>query len=110
MSGGVLLLILIAFALIWIFLIRPSRRRQTQQLTMQEGIEVGDEIITAGGVYGTVTGLDEDEVAVEITKGVVVRVARRAVAGVIPPEDELDEEPDTPEPEAEREPENASRS
>jgi preprotein translocase subunit YajC len=110
MSGGVLLLILIAFALIWIFLIRPSRRRQNEQLTMQEALEVGDEIVTAGGVYGTVTGLDEDEVAVEIAEGVVVRVARRAVAGVIPPEDELDEEPDGPQPEAEHEPENVSRS
>ena len=88
MSGGVLLLILIAFALIWVFLIRPSRRRQTEQQTMQESVEVGDEIVTAGGVYGTVTALDEDEVLVEIAKGVVVRLARRAVAGVIPPDDE----------------------
>jgi preprotein translocase subunit YajC len=93
MSGGVLLLIVIAFALIWLFLIRPSRRRQNEQLTMQEALEVGDEVVTAGGVYGTVTAIDEDEVAVEIAKGVVVRVARRAIAGVIPPEEEPAEEP-----------------
>lgn len=88
MNGGFFILILIVFLLIWLFLIRPQRRRQNDQLTMQDTLGVGDEIVTAGGMYGTVTAVDEDEVAVEIADGVVVRIARRAVAGVMPPEEE----------------------
>jgi preprotein translocase subunit YajC len=97
MSGGVFILIVIAFFFVWLLLIRPQRRRQTEQLTMQDTIDVGDEIVTAGGLYGTVTSLDEDEVAVEIADGVVVRLARRAVAGVLPPDEEADQaEPEEP--------------
>jgi preprotein translocase subunit YajC len=111
MSGGILLLIVIGFGLVWLFLIRPARRRQTQQMTMQEDLAVGDEIVTAGGVYGHVTEVDEDEVLVEIAKGVVVRVARRAVAGIIPPdepeEDEPAEESDADEEAPAQQPENA---
>ena len=62
--------------------------RQNEQLQMQDTLRIGDEIVTAGGLYGTVEEIDEDEVAVEIADGVTVRIARRAIAGVIPDEDE----------------------
>lgn len=88
MNGGFLILIMIAFLFFWLLVIRPQRRRQGEQVTMQETLGIGDEIVTAGGMYGTVAAVDEDEVGVEIADGVVVRVARRAVAGVIPPADE----------------------
>jgi preprotein translocase subunit YajC len=117
MSGGILILIVIGFALFFLFVIRPTRRRQNEQLTMQESLEVGDEIVTAGGMYGTVAGVDEDEVAIEVAEGVVVRIARRAVAGVMPPDEDEEaggeppeEDEEAPLEAAEREPENASRS
>jgi preprotein translocase subunit YajC len=59
-------------------------------------IGVGKEIVTAGGLYGTVTAMEDDEVRVEIADGVEVRVAKRAVAGVVS-EDEND--PEEPQPE-----------
>jgi len=93
-TGGIFVLILIVFLLIWLLLIRPQRRRQTDQLTMQDSIHVGDEIVTAGGRYGKGTEIDEDEVSVEVADGVVVRIARRAVAGVIPPEEDEEDEDD----------------
>jgi preprotein translocase subunit YajC len=93
-TGGIFVLILIVFFLIWLLLIRPQRRRQNDQLTMQDSLHVGDEIVTAGGMYGTVTAMDEDEVSMEIADGVVVRIARRAVAGVVPPEEEEEDEGD----------------
>ena len=43
---------------------------------------MGKEIVTAGGLYGTITALEDDEVRVEIADGVEVRVAKRAIAGV----------------------------
>jgi preprotein translocase subunit YajC len=87
-NASFLILILIAFALMWLLLIRPQRRRQNEQLAMQENLRRGDEVVTAGGLYGTVERLDEDEVAIEIADGVVVRVARRAIAGVMPKEED----------------------
>ena len=92
MTGGIFVLILIVFLLIWLLLIRPQRRRQNDQLTMQDSLHAGDEIVTAGGMYGTVTEIDEDEVSLEVADGVVVRIARRAVAGVIPPEEDEEDE------------------
>ena len=56
---------------------------------MQDSIDVGDEIVTAGGLYGDVLAIDEaGELEVEIAPGVNVRVARRAVVGVSDDDDE----------------------
>jgi preprotein translocase subunit YajC len=86
-----LLVIVALFVLFWLLLIRPQRRRQRVQEEMIAGLRVGDEIVTAGGLYGEITAVDEDEVQVEIADGVEVRIARRAVAGVMPDEEEDEE-------------------
>jgi preprotein translocase subunit YajC len=85
------LFILLLLAALWFLLIRPAQRRQKLQQQMLSRIEVGDEIITAGGLYGTVKELTDDEVRLEIAPGTDVRVARRAVAGVV---SERDDEPE----------------
>ena len=61
---------------------------------MQDAIDVGDEIVTAGGMYGFVTAVGDDELEVEIAPGTIVRVATRAVAGRIDPDDDDEDEPD----------------
>jgi preprotein translocase subunit YajC len=91
--------ILVLLALVWIMLIRPQRRRQQEAQRLVESIAVGKEIVTAGGLYGTVTAIEDDEVRVEIADGVEVRVAKRAVAGVVS-EDENDPEEAQPEEDA----------
>jgi preprotein translocase subunit YajC len=88
LSSGFLILIVLLFALMWVFMIRPQRRRQQQQRSMLESIAPGDEILTAGGVYGTVRSVDPDEVRAEIAPGTEVRIAKRAIAAVIPPDEE----------------------
>lgn len=90
------LFIIVLLALVWVLLIRPQRRRQQEAQRLLESIGVGKEIVTAGGLYGTVTAIEDDEVRVEIADGVEVRVAKRAVAGVVS-EDEND--PEEPQPE-----------
>ncbi len=89
------LIVLVAmFALLWLFLIMPSRRRAQAQRELVASVEVGDEILTVGGLYGRVEGIgEEDELLVEIAPGTQVRVARRAVAAVLPPDDEVDVKP-----------------
>jgi preprotein translocase subunit YajC len=86
--------ILALLALMWFMLIRPQRRRQQEAQRMLEKIGVGKEIVTAGGLYGTVTAVDGDEVRVEVAEGVVVRIAKRAVAGVVSEDEKPEEEPD----------------
>ena len=83
-----LLVILVLGALFWLLLIRPQRRRQAEQSALIQNIEVGDEIVTAGGLFGHVQSVADDELLVEIAPGTNVRIARRAVAGVVGPEEE----------------------
>jgi preprotein translocase subunit YajC len=82
------------FALLWLFILRPQRRRQMEQLQMQDTLHVGDEIVTAGGIRGQVRQLDDEVLKVEIAPDVQVRLDRRAVAAVVPEEDDEDEEPE----------------
>jgi preprotein translocase subunit YajC len=87
-----LIVLVLLFALLWFVLIRPQRQRQMQQQRLLSTIEVGDEVLTVGGLYGIVQGIDEeDDLIVEIAEGVHVRIARRAVGGVVKPEDDEDE-------------------
>ena len=96
---GYLIIIVVLFAAMWLFLIRPQRRRQVEQARLQDSIAAGDEIVTAGGVYGTVRAIEEDVVQVEIAPGTVIKLDRRAVATVVQepePEAEIEPEPDDP--------------
>ena len=97
--------IVIALLLIfgYVFFVLPARRRSRAHDAMQTGIEVGDEIISAGGIHGIVKEADESELRVEIAPEVVVTLDRRAVAAVAVLEGPA--EPDAPaEPAAEPEP------
>lgn len=87
-----LILLLAMFVLLWVLLIRPQRQRQLKQQQLLSSVEPGDEILTVGGLYGIVRDVDEeDDLIVEIAEGIQVRIARRAVGGVVKPEDEDDE-------------------
>ena len=90
-----LLILVFALGLIWVLFIRPQKRRQQLQREMLNKIEPGAEVLTAAGIYGTVVEAEGDEIKLEIADGVVVKVARRAIGAVIPPE--VEEEEDEPE-------------
>jgi preprotein translocase subunit YajC len=85
--GGYIFIIVILI-LMWFLLIRPQRRRQVESQRLLDSLAVGQEIVTAGGLYGTITALDDDEARVQIADGVEVRVAKRAIAGVLSAEEE----------------------
>jgi preprotein translocase subunit YajC len=90
--GGYVIILIAVFGLMWLLLIRPQRRRQLQQARMQDEVGVGDEVLTAGGIHGTVREIGDEIVHVEIAPGTTVRLDRRAVAAVA----------QEPEPEAEK--------
>ena len=87
-----LILLAAMFVLLWVLLIRPQRQRQLKQQQLLSSIEPGDEVLTVGGLYGIVRDVDEeDDLIVEIADGIQVRIARRAVGGVVKPEEEEEE-------------------
>jgi preprotein translocase subunit YajC len=90
-----LVIILILLLVGYLVLIRPTRRRQASHEAMQDSVEVGDEIITAGGIHGTVKAAEADALRVEIAPSVVVRLDRRAVAAVAQEEPSSLEQPQT---------------
>ena len=84
-----LILIVALFALLWLFLIRPQRARAQAHRDLVTRVDIGDEILTVGGLYGNVMAIDEDDdLMLEIAPGTQVRIARRAVAAVVPTDEE----------------------
>ena len=87
-----LIVIVVLFALMWLLMVRPQKRRQIGQLQMQNSLRVGDEVITAGGLHAYIRRLDDEVLTVEIAPGVEARLDRRAVAGVVRDEDQPEEQ------------------
>src|SRR5215210_2949608 len=87
-----ILIIAILFAVMWFLLIRPQRARAREQQELIASLEPGDEIVTAGGLYGVITDVEGEVLHVEIADGLVVRTARNAVAGIVEEEGDVDEE------------------
>jgi preprotein translocase subunit YajC len=96
-GGSGFFLLILAFVFLYFVLVRPQKRRQVETQRMLSSLKEGDEIVTAGGIYGTVTELvDDDDVLVEIAPQLRVRVARRAIGAVIHREDEPETAPEAP--------------
>ncbi|OGO43274.1 MAG: preprotein translocase subunit YajC [Chloroflexi bacterium RBG_16_58_8] len=72
--------LVVIFALFYFVMIRPQRRRQKEQQTMMQGLQKGDKVITAGGIFGTIDSLGEDSVVIKVEGGTTLRVARGSVA------------------------------
>lgn len=53
------------FGAMWFFLIRPQKKKQKEEKKMRENLQIGDEIVTIGGVYGRVVALKEDTIVIE---------------------------------------------
>src|SRR5215472_6879733 len=100
-GSGFFLIIIVGFLLIWLLFVRPQRRRQSEQREMLNELRVGDEVLTAGGIYGTISDVEEDRVTVQIAPQLEVQVARRAIAGVTREPEEAEESEDSEESEGE---------
>ena len=85
-------ILVLLFVVMWLLVIRPQRRRQAEQRRILDNLAPGQEVLTAGGLYGTVQSVvGDDEVRLEIAPDVQVRVSRRAIAAVLTEDDsELD--------------------
>ena len=101
MSGSGFLIIIILLGAFWVVGVMPRRRRIQAHQAMQDSLEPGNEVITAGGLHGSVVELLDTEVRIEIADGVVVTVDRRAIAAVATEVEVEVEGEDEPEVEAE---------
>ncbi|HUQ62556.1 MAG TPA: preprotein translocase subunit YajC [Acidimicrobiales bacterium] len=87
-----LLPLIAMFGLMWLLLIRPQQRRVRQHQAIVAALEAGDEVITAGGIHGTITDVEDDTVLIEISPDVVVRVLTGAISQRLTSSDELDDD------------------
>ena len=87
-----LIIMVLMLGVMYVLMIRPQRQRQAQQQSMIEGAAVGDDVLTTGGIYGTISEVAGDDIVVEIASGVTVHMTRRGIAAVLPPEDDDVEE------------------
>ncbi len=89
-----LIVMVLVLVVLYVVTIRPQRQRQQAQQTMIDRAGVGDDILTNGGIYGTIVETEGDDIVVEIADGLNVHMTRRGIAAVLPPEDEEEEDED----------------
>jgi preprotein translocase subunit YajC len=70
--------------LFWVLIIRPQRNRAQRQGRLVESLERGQEVVTAGGLYGRIEHVGDDDIRLEIAPETVVRVDKRAVSKLAP--------------------------
>jgi preprotein translocase subunit YajC len=72
--------LVVIFAMFYFVMIRPQRKRQKEQETMMQGLQKGDKVITAGGIYGTIENVSDDNVVIKVESGTTLRVNKSSVA------------------------------
>ncbi|HZF17801.1 MAG TPA: preprotein translocase subunit YajC [Steroidobacteraceae bacterium] len=86
-SGGGLQMIVfmgLFFVVFYFLLIRPQNKRAKEHKAMLAALAVGNEVVTTGGILGKVTEVNENFVSIEIASGVVIKVQRSQVSGLMP--------------------------
>lgn len=82
------------FGVFWFFLIRPQRKQQKEHEDMLNNLEVGDKIVTIGGIKGKIIKLKDDNIRLRISSNVDIDVVQKAIARLDTSEDEAAEEPE----------------
>jgi preprotein translocase subunit YajC len=99
-SGGqltFLISLVLMVAIFYFLLIRPQQRRVRQQRELVQGLAVGDEVVTIGGMFGTIFEMDDESVTLDVGSGTRIRFVKQAIARKFvreePEPEEADEEP-----------------
>jgi len=85
-GGGIesMLLIVLMFGVLYFLMIRPQMKRAKEHKAMVEALQKGDEIVSAGGILGRVSKINDGYVTLEVAKGVEMQLQRSAVQVVLP--------------------------
>jgi len=76
--------ILLIIVIFYFLMIMPAQRRQKKVAEMLRNLKNGDKVITNGGIYGTIVGLEDDAVQLRIADQVKIKISRNAIAGLQP--------------------------
>ncbi|OQW97362.1 MAG: preprotein translocase subunit YajC [Desulfobacteraceae bacterium A6] len=74
--------LILMFVIFYFLLIRPQQKKAKEHREMIGNLKKGDRIITSGGIYGTITGVEDNTITVEIAEKVRVKVSRGNVSGL----------------------------
>ncbi len=78
-----ILMIVLLFGVMYFMMIRPQQKRRREAEQMQSALGPGDEVVTIGGLHGTVISVEDETVLIEVAPGVHARYARPAIARVV---------------------------
>ena len=86
-GGSGMISTVIMFALIFVIfyflIIRPQQRRQKEREKLLTALQKGDKVVTSGGIHGTIAGLEEKTILLQIADGVKVKVDRGSISQVV---------------------------
>jgi preprotein translocase subunit YajC len=97
-QGGAssLIFLVLLVGIFYFMLIRPQKRRVDQHRTLIESLGLGDEIVTIGGIFGTIKNIHDEDIELEIASGTVIRIVKSAVARQVTEDVDEVEEPEEP--------------
>lgn len=78
---GMLVYCAVVFGIIYLFMVRPNKKRMAEYQKMLDSLKVGNRVMAAG-IYGTIKKINEKTIELEVAKGVVIEVNKNAVASV----------------------------
>ncbi|MCG8371842.1 MAG: preprotein translocase subunit YajC [Proteobacteria bacterium] len=85
-GGGTsfIIMMVLMFAAFYFLLIRPQQKKQKQHQELVSGLQVGDEVLTAGGILGVITGVSEHYAVIRIGDNTEIKVQKQSVSMVVP--------------------------
>ena len=90
-----IVLLIVMMGVFYFVLIRPQQRKVKEHQALVSALEVGDDVVTSGGIYGQVTAIDGDVLRLEVAEGVELLLAREAIAELVEyasPDDDDDQD------------------
>ena len=83
-STSFFIMMALMFAAFYFLLIRPQQKKQKQHQELVTGLQVGDEVLTAGGILGKITGVSEHYAVLQIGENTEIKIQKQSVSAVVP--------------------------
>lgn len=78
-SWSFIIMMVAIFAIMYFFMIRPQNKKQKEIANFRKNLEIGQSVVTAGGIYGKIKELEDNVVVLEIAQGVKIRIDRNSI-------------------------------
>ena len=79
-----IIMMALMFAAFYFLLIRPQQKKQKQHAELVSGLKVGDEVLTAGGILGRITGVSEHYAVISVSDNTEIKIQKASVSMVVP--------------------------